>query len=210
MALHLDLLHLEVGDGGQELGVPVDEALVLVDEALLVKLHEDLEDRLRQALIHGEALARPVAGSPQPAQLARNRAAGFLLPRPHPLQERLAPHGAAVGLVLLCQKPLNHHLRGNAGMVGARLPQDIAPPHALEAAQDILDGVVEGVAHVQRTRHVGWRDHDGEGLCVRAAAGLEGTGFLPFIVKPRLDGRGVVMFVEHDRIFSWRTTGAAV
>src|SRR5262249_59934254 len=33
MPLDLDLLHFEVGDGGAERGVPIDQPLVLVDEA---------------------------------------------------------------------------------------------------------------------------------------------------------------------------------
>jgi hypothetical protein len=45
MSLHLDLLHFEVGDGGAELGVPIDQPLVLVDEAGAVKLHEHLANR---------------------------------------------------------------------------------------------------------------------------------------------------------------------
>ena len=43
VALHLDLLHLEVGDRRLELRVPVDEPLVLVDQALLVEVDEHLE-----------------------------------------------------------------------------------------------------------------------------------------------------------------------
>ena len=50
------------------------------------------------------------------------------------------------------------------GMVGAGLPQHIAPAHPLEADQDILDGIVERMAHVERARHVGRWDHDGEGF----------------------------------------------
>ncbi len=62
VALDLDLLHFEIGDRGEQLRVPVDQALVLVDQALAVQLDEHLDDGLRQALVHGEALARPVAG----------------------------------------------------------------------------------------------------------------------------------------------------
>src|SRR5262245_20232981 len=36
LALGLDLLHFEVGDRGLKLGVPVDEALVLKDQAIAV------------------------------------------------------------------------------------------------------------------------------------------------------------------------------
>ena len=61
LAPGLDLLDFKIGDGGFQLGVPVDEPLVLVNEALAVERDEDLEHRARQAFIHGEALARPVA-----------------------------------------------------------------------------------------------------------------------------------------------------
>ena len=57
MALGLDLLHLKIGDRGQQLRVPVHKALVLVDETLAMKLDKDLQDGARQALVHGEALA---------------------------------------------------------------------------------------------------------------------------------------------------------
>ncbi len=46
MALHLDALDFEIGDGGLQLGVPVDQPLVLVDQALLVQLDEHLQHRL--------------------------------------------------------------------------------------------------------------------------------------------------------------------
>ena len=44
-----------------------------------------------QALVHGEALARPVQRGAQPAQLPRDGAAGFRLPLPDALDERVAP-----------------------------------------------------------------------------------------------------------------------
>jgi hypothetical protein len=47
-------------------------------------------------------------------------------------------------------------------MVGSGLPQHIVPLHSLEPAQDILEGIVEGMAHVKGTRHIGRRDDDTE------------------------------------------------
>ena len=52
MPFDLALLDLEVGDGGVQLGVPVDQPLVAVDQALLVERDEDL--------------ARPPATGPRP------------------------------------------------------------------------------------------------------------------------------------------------
>ena len=43
-ALDLDLLHFEIGDRGQQLRVPVDQTLVLVDQSLRVEFDEHLGD----------------------------------------------------------------------------------------------------------------------------------------------------------------------
>ena len=88
------------------------------------------------------------------------------------------------GAVLLLQQALHHHLRGDARMVGARLPQHVLAAHPLEADQDVLDGIVERVPHVQRARDIGRRDHDGEGIGLGAAARLEETAGFPFGIKP--------------------------
>ena len=64
-------------------------------------------------------------------------------------EELLAAHVAAAGSLPLHQLPLDHHLRGDAGMVGARLPQHVLAAHALEAGQDVLQRVVERMAHMQ-------------------------------------------------------------
>ena len=174
-ALDLDLLHFEIGDRGLELGVPIDEALVLVDQAVAIKLDEHLHHRARQPFVHGEALARPVAGGAEPLELADDGAAGFRLPFPDALDERLAAHFAAARLLALHQLALDHGLRGDAGVVGAGLPQHVLAAHALEAAQDVLQRVVERVAHVQRAGHVGRRDDDAVGLAPwRARAGRRG------------------------------------
>ena len=62
--LDLDLLHLKVGDGRQQLGVPVNEALVFVDQPFAMQFDEHLDDGARQAFVHSEAFARPVTGRP--------------------------------------------------------------------------------------------------------------------------------------------------
>ncbi len=173
LPLHLDLLHFEVGDCSEQFGVPVDQPLVLVDEALAIKLDEDLEHRAREALVHGEALARPVARGPQPLQLIGDGAARFRLPGPHPLQELLTPERAPARLLALHQLALDHHLGGDAGVIGAGLPEHIASAHALEAGQHVLQRIVERMPHVQRAGDVGRRDDDAERLGI---APLRTTG----------------------------------
>ncbi|MDT4818223.1 hypothetical protein FQZ97_513140 [compost metagenome] len=192
-ALLVVVLHFEVGDGGVELGVPVDQALATVDQAVFVQAHEGFLDRIGQALVHGEALARPVHGGAEAADLPGDGAAGLVLPLPDLLQELLAAQ-VVTGDALGGQLALHHHLGGDAGVVGARLPQGVAALHAAEADQGIHDGVVEAMTHVQAAGHVRRRDHDGVGL----AGTLRGevVVLLPGLVPGSFDGVGLVGLVH--------------
>ncbi len=201
LARGLDLLDLKVRDRGAELRVPVDQPLVLVDQAGPVEFDEDLGDRPRQPLVHGEALAAPVAGGAETLELVDDLAAGFGLPGPHLLDEGLAADGVPVWLLTLHHLALDHHLGGDAGMVHARLPQHVAAAHPLEAGEHVLERVVEGVADMQRAGDVGRRDHDRERLRAGhgAGPGLEGAGLVPQGCDPPLDVRRVKGLLEHHR-----------
>ena len=59
--------------------------------------------------------------------------------------------------------PFHHRLGGDAGVVGARHPKGVEALHAPPADEDVLQGVVQGVAQVQRAGDVGRRDDDGVG-----------------------------------------------
>ena len=202
VTLHLDLLDFEVGDGGEQLRVPIDEALVLVDEAGAVEIDEHLAHGAGQSLVHGEALARPVAGGAEPLQLVDDQPARLVLPLPDAGDELVAAEIPAVRLLALHQLPLDHHLRGDAGMIHPRLPQHVAAAHALEAGQHVLQRVVERVTHMQRAGHVRRRNDDGVGPRRRPAGLARGkrSSVLPVAVGRPLDGRGLIGLVEHRRL----------
>ena len=69
---------------------PVDDPLGPVDQAVVEQPLEDRLDGAGQALVHREALARPVDAVAEPAHLAEDLAAVLGLPLPDPLDERLA------------------------------------------------------------------------------------------------------------------------
>jgi hypothetical protein len=79
------------------------------------------------------------------------------------------------------QLAFHDHLRGDARMVRARLPERVEAAHPVPAGQHVLQRVVEGMAHMQDAGHVGRRDHDrkrlGPGSGVRAR--LEGVCLFP-------------------------------
>jgi hypothetical protein len=199
MPPHLDLLDFEVGDCGAQLGVPVDEALVLVDQPLIIERDEYLDDGAREAFIHGEALSRPVAGGAETFQLVEDDAARLGFPRPHALQELLASHGAAGRLLALQELAFDHHLGSDACVVGADLPQYVAAAHALEAAQHVLQRVVERVPDMERTGDVRRRDDDGVGLGVSPLRppGAKRLGLLPRRPDAALDVARIVGFIDH-------------
>jgi hypothetical protein len=108
MALDLDILDLQVRNGGFEMRVPVDQPLAAIDEPLVVEIDEDLDHRIVEIgalaglgvagrAAHGERLARPVAAGAQPFELAADIAAAFHLLLPDPVDERFAPHLGPAG-----------------------------------------------------------------------------------------------------------------
>jgi len=125
---------------------------------------------------------------------------------PHALDESFAAHFAAARLLALHQLAFDHGLRGDAGVVGAGLPQHVLAAHALEAAQDVLQGIVERMAHVQQAGHVGRRDDDavGKRLGAFGPAGAEGACRFPCGVDAALDRGGLIGFVDRH---CWASAG---
>ena len=137
---------------------PIRNARPLIDQPLLVKAHENFAHGARAALVHREALARPVARRAERSELIHDAAAVLLLPLPDALRELLAPEFVAVR-PLCAKRRLHLRLRRDARMVAARNPDHILAAHALIAHEDVLQRIVEGVPHVELARHIRRRDH---------------------------------------------------
>ena len=108
------------------------------------------------------------------------------------------------GFPELVELTLDHHLRGNACVVGPGLPQGSVPPHAVITDQGIHDGVLKGVAHMQTARHV-WRGNRyAKGRSVTRR--LESTLRFPRFVQGAFYGVRIVGFAEgfgaHRGIFN--------
>ena len=136
-ALHLDRFDLEVADRGLELGVPVHEALVAVDQALFMEIDEHLDHRAGEVRVHRELFARPVHRAAEAAELAGDLAAAFRFPLPDLFDEVLA---AVIGALVLPRFHLafDHHLRRDAGMVHADDPQRILAAQPLITDEHVL------------------------------------------------------------------------
>ncbi len=212
-AVDLLLLDLQVRDGRLEMRVPVHQTLVAIDQAVLVQLDEDLADGGVQPFVQGEAFAAPVARRAQATQLAHDGPAGFGLPLPHLLDEGVAAHVAPPRRALGRQLALDHHLGGDARVVGARQPQHGLALHAVIAGKDVLQRVVQGVADMQAARYVRRRNDDRIGVG-GAVSGLcrargEQAALLPLGVDARLGGLGFERLLKHGHLVSPRRSANA-
>ncbi len=170
--------HFLVGERGERHRAPVDHALAAVDVALPEQIDEHAQHGLRVGRIHRELRAIPIAGSAERLQLLQDDAALLLAPGPDLFEELLAAEVAAV-LLLLAQLALHHRLRRDAGMIGARQPHGLLPLQPRPADKDVLDGVVEHMAHREDARDIRRRDDHGIGRLARLDPARKHPGGLP-------------------------------
>ena len=139
MAFDFLLLDLEIRDRRQHFRIPVDKALVLINQLFAIQLNE--------YFVHGALKSSSIVKrSRDQSQDAPRRRNCFVIVPPdcsfhsqtffrkasRPISRRptfCARRG---------QFALHHHLRRDAGMIGARLPQHIVAFHALIADENIL------------------------------------------------------------------------
>ena len=103
----------------------------------------------------------------------------------------------AIGVVFLGKQPFHHHLGGDAGVIHTRLPQHVLAAHAFETHQDVLERVVQSMAHVQGARDVGRGNHDREGRRAGPRAAPEGTAIFPQLIEPPFYCCRVECLFEH-------------
>ena len=166
-------------------GAPVDDVIALVDEPVAPEPDEDLAYRPRKPLVHGEAFPFPVAGAAKPLELVQDDAAVFFLPHPDSLDEFFAAQ-VVPGLALAGQFLLDDVLRGDPRVVHPGHPECVVALHATVARHDVLQGVVQGVPHVEHSRDIGGRDYNAERLAVTCVLGMKVMVLEPELVPLRL------------------------
>ena len=181
IAVHFLMLDLGIGDGGVAVGAPVDQTVATVDLALFIQTDKNFLDGIGAAFVHGEAFPVPVTAGAKLLQLLHNSVAELVFPFPGTLQETVtADH--ILGQTFLGHGFHNLCFGSNGSVVSAGNPQSCITLHTLGADQDILHGVVHGVAHVELAGDIGGRHYDGEGLLVLIALGVEIASVLPHLV----------------------------
>ena len=187
VAVLLDVVHLLVRERGLVHRAPVDQVVAPIDESLIVKPDEGLLHGPREAFVHREARARPVAGVAQPTLLLQDNVAVLLLPLPDALQEGLTAQIVPRLTLFVAQLALDHVLRGNARVVDARQPERLVALHAPDTRQRILNRILQRMAHVKPPGYVGRRHHDHERRPVGSDLRPEKVVRLPVGIPAGLD-----------------------
>ncbi len=156
MSRDIFVLHFEIRDRSLVPGTPVHDVVATINQALFVQADEHFAHGVRKIVVHGEVFAVPVDGGAEALHLVEDGAAVKLLPLPNALDKFLAAHVAAL-LAFFFQLLLDHHLCGDAGVIGAGQPERDEAAHAMPAHDDVHLRLVEHVAHVQAPRDIGRR-----------------------------------------------------
>ena len=149
------MLHLNIRNSGVAIWAPVGNAGSLINQALFIKADKNLTDSLGTALVHSKTLSIPIQRGTQGTKLAHNTAAKLFLPIPNSLQELLSAQFIAIG-AFCPQSTLYLGLSSYTSMVTTRHPQGIVALHTAPANQNILQSVVQCMAHMELASYI-WR-----------------------------------------------------
>ena len=152
-----------VRECGLSSGVPVYHAHTTINQSLIVEVNKNLDNAFRALIVHGESGAIPVARRTYTAQLLKDDTTMFFGPFPSVLQEFFT---GKVGLLNTAFSKSIYYLCFGCyrSVVGTRHPTSILTFHTRTAHENVLNGVVEHVPHVEHTSNIGWRNHHGVGL----------------------------------------------
>ena len=189
------VLHFCVRKGGLAAGAPVDDAIPAVDEPLVIEVDEHLAHGARAVFVHGEGEAGPICRDAHLFELLDDAAAVLLLPLPGAAQELFAAD-VFFGQALLFHLLDDLDLRRDGGVVAAGEVEGGVPLHALEADEDVDDGVVERVPEVQLARDVGGRDDDGKRHLVRVCLRAEVALVHPLFIEPLFKALRIVRLLH--------------
>jgi hypothetical protein len=126
-------------------------------------------------------------------------AAALGLPLPDRSTNFARPMSRRPGSLPLHQLPLDHHLGGDAGMIGAGLPQHVAAAHPLEAAETSCSVLLSAwpMCSEPVTFGGGITMVNGAASLRSGAAALNAPLLLPDGGHAAFDIGGLVVFLDH-------------
>lgn len=193
MGFHDDFF---VGEGGEAGGAPVDHAFTAVDVAAFEEFDEGGEDGGGVVWVEGMDEVIPVAGGAEALELFNDDAAVLVAPFLGTLNKFFATEVVACEAAVGTEFFFDAGLGGDAGVIGTWEPESFFAELSGAAGEDILDGVVEDMAHGEDAGDIGGGYHDGVGFFIAEGVGFEGVVIEPGFEPLGFDGFWGVGFGE--------------
>jgi len=160
LSMLLFVNHLLVRQSCQCLRVPVYHTHATVNKSLLVKVYKYFQHTFATLFVHSKSSTVPVTGCPQLTELFQDNPTMFICPCPSMLQKLVTSQISLFNT--LCSQLIHHLCFGSdRGMVGSRHPTSILAFHTCTTNEDILNGIIKHVSHMQHTGDVRGRNNDG-------------------------------------------------
>ena len=152
--------HFFVRKGSQRFRVPVYHTDTTVNQSFVVQVYKYFQYAFAAFLIHSKGGAVPVTGCTQFAELLQDNASVLFCPVPGMFQELIT--GQVCLLDALGSEFVYNFCFGSDGsVVSSRHPTGILAFHTGTTNQNILNGIIKHVSHVQHTGDVRGRNDDG-------------------------------------------------
>ena len=179
-------IDFDVGDGGVEFHVPVNDSGSAINQAAIVPRLEFGHHGFGVGVIEREAYPLPIVGTAEFLELKVDASAVLFAPFPTLCDKRFTPE-IVPRFPLFRQFALDNGLRRNPGVIGSGKAQCRKASHAMPARHRVENGIVEGVPHVEASRDVGRRNRDAVRGLVRVGFGVKDTALFPRLVPPGFD-----------------------
>ena len=186
------MFYFDITQSGVTVNAPVGNTGTFVNQAFFVQGAEHFAYSLRAAFIHSKAFAFPIAGNAQAFQLVDDAVAILVLPFPNTFQEFFTTKIIAGFIFFFFNYFFYFNLGSQACMVIAGHPQGIVTHHAVPTNQNILQGVVQSVTHMQLTGDIRRGNYDAECFFTFLYFCMKITIVFPIFIPFLLNGSGVV------------------
>ena len=173
---------------------PVRNPPSLIDKPFFIERNEYFADGTRAYIVHGKPFTAPIAGRTEASDLLFNTAAVFFFPRPNAFQKFFTPYIITCFPFFFSKLFFHLDLRCDPRMIRTGDPDHVIAFHPFKTHEDILERIVERMAHMKLTRYIGRGHDDAEGLTRRFGFLMEIPFFFPKIIPLLFDFSGIIPF----------------
>ena len=158
-ALSILMLNFIISQSRATARTPVYKILAFIHKSAFIQCNKNITNSFRKSFIISKTLTAPVNRVSKFFLLFNDNVVVLVSNFPGSLSKSLASKVIAV-FALFFKLLFNNILSGNSGMVGSRNPKSIITLHSMITNNNVLQGIIKTVSHMQNTCNVRRRNYD--------------------------------------------------